>query len=86
MKVLCILPVKTSSTKEKPIVQVGETYNVKAVYEDSGEDYYELDEHKGYQYHSRLFAPLSDIDETEMTRDYSRVDGHLCKTLKIKHL
>lgn len=71
------------------ILKVGEYYSVLGVYPSSNPFYiqtllktnneflYELEEHIGYLYNSILFAQVSEIDETKMERDYSRVDQSL---------
>jgi hypothetical protein len=59
------------------VPEYGEIYIVietKSCHEIDGRlhDYYILQELPGYAYDSNGFIPLSDIDETEMIREYNK--------------
>lgn len=77
MKVLCISD-EHCYNEPKPIV--GEPYTVKATHllvagemgcNHPGGLFYELYEISICYYYHTLFAPISDVDETEMIREYN---------------
>jgi hypothetical protein len=76
MKVMCIREPETICpyTMVPPLVKVGEIYNPVATEENiSGVMCYELAEHKHFLYATCLFAPLSNIDETQLVNKKEEV-------------
>lgn len=77
MRVICIEGVKkgTISSDGTPIVKneeiyEGEIYSVSGEYKYNGEEFYFLRERNPFlAYKKRRFAPLSDIDETELIKE-----------------
>jgi hypothetical protein len=77
MKVMCIkLPKSISpACKGKVNIKIGVVYTVlrdlpEFLTPNCSGPCYELAEDRGYAHVKTLFAPISDIDETEMIREY----------------
>lgn len=49
-----------------PLLQVGSIYEVIEAYSCGADVYYSLSGFPFYDFHSKLFAPLSEIDEMEL--------------------
>jgi len=74
MKVICIdSEAWPDGVENQPsdIIKVGNTYEVIDVKLAFGYVWYELAEDIGFVYWERCFAQISDIDETEMERNYN---------------
>lgn len=75
MKVMCIAecPELAKHDECEYKIQVGEIYTVVDEEISCNERWYELSHHIGVVYLARLFAPLSDIDETELVNNKEEV-------------
>lgn len=69
MRVICINDTWDIKNINNPVF--GEITNVIQVLNFFGWSYYHFKEYEGYIYHTENFAPLSEIDETEMIREYT---------------
>lgn len=70
MRVMCINDnVESLRRCKKSILVFGEIYNVIDYTKDEEGEFYELAEDKGYEYRTDAFAPISEIDETELIKE-----------------
>ena len=62
MRVMCI---DNDWEGDGPPIEYGEILNVIDYQKDEEGEWYEFSERKGYEYETKAFIPLSNVDETE---------------------
>lgn len=72
MKVICVLEPNTivrQGVNNSAKVHIGNEYTVIDIIDYDNETYYKLEEVDGALFHEKLFAPLDDLDETELVTE-----------------